>query len=68
MFADKLETVVIGRFTQVGVIESIRQPAKATGPDHLTDNFGNICKVTTTGCHGNFIPLKAAGPSQVFSG
>ena len=43
--------------TLVGLIEAcIRQPAKApaTGPDHLTDNLGNICKVTTTGCHGNF--------------
>ena len=24
----------------------IRQPAKATGPDHLIDNLQNICKVT----------------------
>ena len=34
------------------------------GPDHLTDNSGNISKVTTTAfqsCHGNTCVLMIAG-------
>ena len=39
----------------------IRQPAKATDPDHLTDNLGTSARSpATTGCHGNVMPLLAA--------
>ena len=52
------------------IYNCIRQPAMATGPDHvhLTDDLGNICKVTTTGCHGIFHALNGSSPSQMFSG
>ena len=42
---------------QVGLIElqlHLTTCEGKTGQDLLTADLGNICKLTTTGCHGNF--------------
>ena len=64
LVADKLRRYESG-YERVYFGLNIRQPAKATGPDHLTDNLGN--KVTATGCHGNSCPRwQQVTPSQMF--
>ena len=65
LVADKLgrQVVVIRREVYFGMHYRLLRitTCKGNWPDHLTDN---ICKVTTTGCHGNFHALHGSRSSH----